>query len=308
MAYDYETLDITIEGAVLTATVNNPPINLMTIPLLRDLIHFTSEVEADEAIKAVIFQSADPDFFIAHFDVEVLLKMPADTPAEKSPELSDFHLMCERVRTMPKATLVKMAGRAGGGGNEFAASCDMRFGLRGKTLINQMEVALGILPGGSGTQRLPRLVGRGRAMEICLGSDDMDAETAERWGYLNRIFDTAAALDDFVARLAQRIAAWSPEAIALCKASINNAEMPWQEGLLEEAFLFQQTLRTAGAQGNMRKALELGMQTREGELRMGELCRELGEATGGPTDSWSPTARNKSSNNKQELKGDRQHE
>ncbi len=278
MAYDYETLDISIDGAVLTATINNPPVNVMTLPLYMDLVGFTSEVEADDAIKVVVFQSADPDFFIAHFDVETILQFPSDTPAEKSEEFSDFHLMCERVRTMPKATIVKMAGRAGGGGNEFASSCDMRFGLKGKTVINQMEVALGILPGGTGTQRLPRLVGRGRAMEICLGSDDIDAETAEQWGYLNRIFDTPAELDGFVDGLANRIALWPAEAIGLCKASINNAEMPWEDGLLEEAYLFQQTLRTSGAQANMRKAMELGAQTREGELRMGDLCLEVGRA------------------------------
>ena len=278
MAYDYETLEISIDGAVLTATINNPPVNVMTLPLYMDLVGFTSEVEADDAIKVVVFQSADPDFFIAHFDVETILQFPSDTPAEKSEEFSDFHLMCERVRTMPKATIVKMAGRAGGGGNEFASSCDMRFGLKGKTVINQMEVALGILPGGTGTQRLPRLVGRGRAMEICLGSDDIDAETAEQWGYLNRIFDTPAELDGFVDGLANRIALWPAEAIGLCKASINNAEMPWEDGLLEEAYLFQQTLRTSGAQANMRKAMELGAQTREGELRMGDLCLEIGRA------------------------------
>ena len=137
---------------------------------------------------------------------------------------------------------------------------------------------MGILPGGTGTQRLPRLVGRGRAMEICLGSNDIDAETAEAWGYLNRIFDDRLELDGFVDDLVRRISAWPIEAIALCKASINNAEMHWEEGVLEEAYLFQQTLRTEGAQENMRKAMAMGLQTREGELRMGELCQEFGEA------------------------------
>jgi enoyl-CoA hydratase/carnithine racemase len=278
MAYDYETLGIEYDKGVLTATINNPPMNVMTPPLYMDLVGFTSEVEQDESVKVVVFQSADPDFFIAHFDVEAILEFPIDTPAEKSLEFSDFHLMCERVRTMPKATIVKMAGRAGGGGNEFASSCDMRFGLKGKTVINQMEVALGILPGGTGTQRLPRLVGRGRAMEICLGSDDIDAETAAQWGYLNRVFDSANELDGFVDSLSKRIACWPAEAIALCKASINNAEMPLSEGLLEEAFLFQQTLRTKGAQQNMRKAMAMGLQTREGELRMGELCYDFAQA------------------------------
>jgi enoyl-CoA hydratase/carnithine racemase len=278
MAYDYQTLQIKNNQGVLTATINNPPVNVMTDALYMDLVGFTSEVEQDASVKVVVFQSADPDFFIAHFDVETILKFETDAPAEKSLEFSDFHLMCERVRTMPKATIVKMAGRAGGGGNEFASSCDMRFGLKGKTIINQMEVALGILPGGTGTQRLPRLVGRGRAMEICLGSDDIDAETAAQWGYLNRVFDSENELDDFVDSLSKRIACWPAEAIALCKASINNAEMPLSEGLLEEAFLFQKTLRTEGAQQNMRKAMAMGLQTREGELRMGALCYEFAQA------------------------------
>jgi enoyl-CoA hydratase/carnithine racemase len=278
MAYDYQTLQIKNNQGVLTAIINNPPVNVMTDALYMDLVGFTSEVEQDASVKVVVFQSADPDFFIAHFDVETILKFETDAPAEKSLEFSDFHLMCERVRTMPKATIVKMAGRAGGGGNEFASSCDMRFGLKGKTIINQMEVALGILPGGTGTQRLPRLVGRGRAMEICLGSDDIDAETAAQWGYLNRVFDSENELDDFVDSLSKRIACWPAEAIALCKASINNAEMPLSEGLLEEAFLFQKTLRTEGAQQNMRKAMAMGLQTREGELRVGALCYEFAQA------------------------------
>ena len=249
----------------------------MTAELYQDLVAVTQALETDDTIKVVVFQSADPDFFIAHFDVSLILTFPADGPAQKATTLSPFHEMCERVRTMPKATIVKMAGRAGGGGNEFAASCDMRFGVRDKTIINQMEVPLGILPGGSGTQRLPRLVGRGRAMEICLAGDDIDAQTCEAWGYLNRIFASAEEMSVFVDDLAARIARWPAEAIALCKASINNAELPIEEGLLEEAYLFQQTLRTEGAQTNMRRAMAAGLQTREGESNMGQLALEFPE-------------------------------
>ncbi|MAI54775.1 MAG: enoyl-CoA hydratase [Gammaproteobacteria bacterium TMED95] len=273
----YETLELTVKDRVGFVTINNPPVNVMTPKLYHELVAVTEQLETDERLKVVVFQSADPDFFIAHFDVNAILTFPAEGPPEKATSLSPFHQMCERVRTMPKATLVKMAGRAGGGGNEFAASCDMRFGVRNQTVINQMEVPLGILPGGSGTQSLPRLVGRGRAMEICLGGDDIDAETCERWGYLNRIFETPSAMNDYVDRLAERIARWPQEAIALCKTSINNAELPIAEGLLEEAYLFQQTLRTAGAQTNMKRALEMGLQTREGELRMGALASEFAD-------------------------------
>ena len=116
-------------------------------------------------------------------------------------------------------------------------------------------------------------------MEICLGSDDIDAETCAAWGYLNRIFPSSEEMSDWVDQLAYRIASWPAEAIALCNASVNHSENELSEALLDEAFLFQQTLRTEGAQRNMRKAMELGAQTREGELRMGELCREIGEAS-----------------------------
>jgi len=274
MPYEYETIHCTRSGGLLTAVIDNPPINVMTIQLYQDLVAFTAEVEQDDSVKVVVLDSADPDFFIAHFDVELILRMPTDGEPVKATEINDFHKMCERVRTMPKATIVKMAGRAGGGGNEFASSCDMRFGIRGKTKINQMEVALGILPGGTGTQSLPRLVGRGRAMEIILGSDDIDAETLERWGHLNRIFDSRQELDGFVDALAHRIALWPAEAIAWAKQSVNNTDMPWQEGMLEEAYLFQRTLRTDAAPANMQRAMSLGAQTREGELRIAELCVE----------------------------------
>lgn len=277
MTYQYETLNCTQAHGVLTATISNPPVNVMSLTMYRELAAFTAEVEQDEAVKVVILQSADPDFFIAHFDVEVILQFPSEGEPVKAKTLSDFHLMCTRLRTMPKATIAKMAGRAGGGGNEFASNCDMRFGIRDKTVINQMEVPLGILPGGTGTQSLPRLVGRNRAMEIMLGGDDIDAETLARWGYLNRVFDSVNELDDFVDLLAMRIASWPASAIALCKQSINNSELPWQEGLLEEAFLFQKTLRTSSAQANMRAALASGAQTREGERRIAELCLEVGQ-------------------------------
>jgi enoyl-CoA hydratase/carnithine racemase len=275
MAYDYQTISVELDEGVLTATLSNPPINVMTVALYADLVAFTQEVQDDAGVRVLVMQSADPDFFIAHFDVEFILTFPTDTPAVKAESLSDFHLMCERVRTMGKPTIAKIAGRVGGGGNEFSAACDMRFGLKDKTVINQMEVPLGILPGGGGTQQLPRLIGRGRAMELILGADDLDAVTAEKWGYLNQVFDTQAALDAYVHRLAHRMALWPPAAVALAKQSILNAEMPVVEGLKEEAYLFQQTLRDPSATANMRRALESGAQTREGEMRIAELVVEV---------------------------------
>jgi len=227
-----------------------------------------------------VMKSADPDFFLAHFDVSAIIDRPIDTAVQRDAQLKPFHAMCERYRTMNKVIIAQVEGRVGGGGSELTASFDMRFGVRGKTKINQMEVPLGILPGGTGTQRLPRLMGRGRALEVILGGDDMDAETAERWGYLNRIFE-ANEIGPFVDKLAKRIASFPASAVRTAKESVNQADRPLVEGLMEEAYLFEQVLRSDGAQSNMRHFMEIGGQTREGELRMGELCAELGQHSKG---------------------------
>ena len=277
MTYNFNLLDVVVDERLAVVTINNPPINLITLELYAELEALTAQLKADPDLTVVVFKSADPDFFLAHFDVSAILSFPTDTEAQKDQELNLYHVMCERVRTMDKVTIAQIEGRVGGGGSEFVASMDMRFGVRGKTKVNQMEVPLGILPGGTGTQRLPRLVGRGRAMEIVLGADDLDAETAERWGYLNRIF-AADEIGDWVMRLATRIASFPVEAVRLAKESVNAAQMPLAEGLVEEAYLFQRLLRTDSAQKNMSRYLEIGGQTREGELRVNELNAELGKS------------------------------
>jgi enoyl-CoA hydratase/carnithine racemase len=276
MAYEYQLLNVQLEGRIAWVTVNNPPINVITLPLYAELSALSKELEADAQLTVVVLRSANPDFFLAHFDVNAILMFPTDTDAQRDPELNDYHGMCERFRKMDKVTIAQIEGRVGGGGNELAASFDMRFGVRGKTIVNQMEVPLGILPGGSGTQRLPRLVGRGRAIEIILGAEDLDAETAERWGYLNRIFD-AAGVGPFVAALARRIATFPVEAVRLAKESINAADQPLAEGLPEEAYLFQRLLRTEGAKRNMRRFVEMGGQTRDGELKVAELTGRVAQ-------------------------------
>ena len=167
--------------------------------------------------------------------------------------------MCEQLRQMPKATIAVIEGRVGGGGSELALSCDMRFA--GPTAVfNQPEVALGIIPGGSGTVRLPRLIGRSRALEAILGCDDIDAATAERWGWVNRVLPTDE-LATFVDRLAARIASFPPHAVAAAKASVVRAEPGVVEQLLAEAQAFNGTLADPPTQSAMERFLELGGQT-----------------------------------------------
>ena len=274
MKSDFQLLAVEVTSRVATVTIDNPPINIITLALYAELTQLVEELQRDPDLSVVVFKSANPDFFLAHFDVEAILQFPTEGDAERSSEPNPFHLMCERLRTMNKVTIAQIEGRVGGGGSELVASMDMRFGVIGKTIVNQMEVPLGILPGGSGTQRLPRLVGRGRAMEIVLGGEDLDAETAERWGYLNRIYP-AADIDQAVSDLAQRIGRFPQPAVRLAKASVNAAELPLAQGLSEEAYLFARTIRTAEAQTAMTKFMAMGGQTREGEMRVADLVDEV---------------------------------
>ncbi|MBT6273670.1 MAG: enoyl-CoA hydratase/isomerase family protein [Chromatiales bacterium] len=276
VSFEFNLIQVDIQDKVAFVTLDNPPINLITMELLGELTTLSSRLKADPDLSVVVLRSADPDFFLAHFDVSAILDRPTHFEPQRDVQLKPFHALCERFRTMDKVTIAQIEGRVGGGGSELAASFDMRFGVRGKTIINQMEVPLGILPGGSGTQRLPRLIGRGRALEVILGGDDLDAETAERWGYLNRIF-APEDIGAHVTALANRIASFPAPAVRRAKESVNAAEKPWLDGLFEEAYLFEQVLRTPQARKNMLRFLDIGGQTREGELRMGELCAELGD-------------------------------
>ena len=277
MSYEmYKLIRVETRGRIAYATINNPPLNVITRPLLDELTRLSSQLETDDDLLVFVLRSANPDFFIAHFDVGAILEFPIDKPARHEDYANAFyHDMCERFRLMNKVTIAQIEGRIGGGGSELAMSFDMRFGVRGRTFVNQMEVPLGILPGGTGTQRMPRLIGRNRAMEVMLGGIDMDADAAERWGYLNRAFEPGQ-IGPYVEWLAQRIASFPVEAVRLTKQAINSSDKPLAEGLRDESYLFQQLVRTESGQRNMRKFLEIGGQTREGELKIQELNGTLG--------------------------------
>ncbi len=277
----FSTLRVALAGGIATVLLDNGPINLLDKPLFKELLLLTDQLAADTRVRVVVLASANPAYFIAHFDVGLILRFPAEAPAEPpAPDapLSAFHRLCEAWRTMPKATIAVVEGRAGGGGSELALSCDMRFALQGGSgggaIFNQPEVALGILPGGSGTVRLARLLGRSRALEVVLGCDDIDADTAADWGWVNRSL-AADALWPHVQRLAARIASFPPHAVAAAKASVLRAEKDVLADLRAEGAAFQGTLAGPGTRDAMQGFLASGGQTPEGEGRLGALCAEL---------------------------------
>ena len=277
MAYEgYEFLKIRVDRGVAFVTIDNPPINLLSLELCAELVRLGGEILADDAVKVTVFDSSNPDFFIAHFDVNVLVVLGGQ-PLPESPELNDLCKATEIFRRMPKVSIAKLEGRARGGGSEFVLGLDMRFGAIGKAILGQPEVGVGIIPGGGGTQRLPRLMGQARALEVVLGCGDFTAETAERYGYINRALPPDE-LTPFVEDLAYRIAGFPAEAITLAKKSVQNAvEMSIMEGLWEETVLFTQSIKSAPAQARMKKFMELGGQTREVELDIQGLVKALGD-------------------------------
>ena len=273
---DYTTLAIERDKRVATVTLDHPPMNLLDLALMTDLERLGRELEADTETRAVVFQSANPDYFIAHADVALIQRLPSEVPP-KSEELSFFHQMVERYRTLPCATIAAIEGRARGGGSEFTLSLDMRFGAIGRCILSLPEVALGILPGGSGTQRLPRLIGRGRALEVILGCEDFDAQLAERYGWINRALP-APELRPFVYALAQRIASFPREAIVLAKRAVDAADTTVREGLLEEAHLFNRTVASPDARARMDAFVSSGSQDPVVEMDLGSVLARLAGA------------------------------
>jgi len=261
------------EAGVAVVTIDHPPINLMTLEVFVDLAAAVDQLATDDDVRGVVLRSAVDEWFIAHFDVEAILGFPTDQPAPT--ELNGFHRMCEQLRTMPKPTIAQIEGRVGGGGSEVALSCDMRYASP-DAVFNQPEVALGILPGGSGTVRLPRLIGRSRALEVILGCDDVDALTAERWGWVNEVLPDED-ITAFVDRLAHRIASFPAHAVAAAKASVLRSDHDVVDQLLAEGAAFNATLAEPSAQQAMRRFLELGGQTPEGEHELGTLVGRLAD-------------------------------
>jgi len=238
--YDgFQGLRVAVEKRVAWVTIDHPPINLFDLPLFLDLARLVPLLEEDDAVGAIVFASADPDFFIAHADVNWILTLP-ETKPPKLTELGPFVALLERLRRMPKPSIGALAGIARGGGSELLLSLDMRFAARGKARLAQPEVALGIIPGGSGTQRLARLVGRARALEIVLGCGDVEADEAAAMGWVNRALPDDELLP-FVRALAERIAAMPPDAVRLAKEAVDCALPPVEPGLLAEGDRFNES-------------------------------------------------------------------
>src|SRR6516164_8086364 len=206
------------------ATFDHPPLNIFgpeTIPQLNEVV---TALENDHDVKVVVFDSAVEGFFLTHYD---FLAKPEDTtnlpPGPTG--LAQLHDTLVRLSRAPVVSIVSIRGRATGVGSELALASDMRFASREKAILSQWEVGAGLVPGGGPMARLPRLIGRGRALEVLLAADDIDGDLAARYGYVNRSLPDAE-LDTFVEALATRIASFDKQAIAETKRLVDLNSLP----------------------------------------------------------------------------------
>ncbi|MCC6778970.1 MAG: enoyl-CoA hydratase/isomerase family protein [Hyphomicrobiales bacterium] len=272
MSSAFTTLRTAVTQGVMTVTLDNPPINLMDRAMFSDLRALLDSLLQNHDICAVVFRSAVPDFFICHADLALFKERPAPP---RSDNLNFIHSLFEQYRRLPKATIAVIEGRCNGAGTEFATSLDMQFAAIGRAFIGQFEVALGALPGGTGTHRLPALMGRSRALELILGCDELDAATAERYGLVNRALP-ADAIGPFVDTLARRIATFPLDAIALAKQSVDHGLGDPASALSEESYLAGRLMATSEVRRRFAAILECGGQTPHGERDIASLLTRLG--------------------------------
>ncbi len=240
----------------------NPPFNIVDATIFEGLQGLLARMDSSPSLRVVVFESANPEFYLAHFDLTGKTgNITTAVGPSGLPILMDTFV---RLTKSPVVSIAKIRGCVRGVSSEFVLACDMRFASRENTLLGQPEVGVGVNPGGGGTERLPLLVGRGRALEIILGANDFDGDTAERYGYVNRALPDAE-LDGFIDTLARRIASFDRRPIAAAKNLINQVSLPYADRLLDALNAFQTALMWPETQQRIQALLKRGLQ-REGDL------------------------------------------
>lgn len=246
MKYEnFTTFTAEQDKGILTVTFDFGPVNVQGQEMLADLNSLAMRLERDRTTKVVVFQSANPEIWVCHYDTELLKDMSTVAVSRDDAQLLDLQEVCERISKVPQATIAKLEGFARGGGHELALALDMRFAARGKYKFMQMEVAMGILPCGGGASRMARQTGLGKALEIILSARDFDADEAEQLGTINKALDPEE-IGEYVDTLAKRISQFPAESINACKQAVyESIDKPITDALKAEAYwLYQATSKT----------------------------------------------------------------
>jgi enoyl-CoA hydratase/carnithine racemase len=271
----FETLNVRREGGVLLVEIAAPPMNLLGPGVVRDLVSLIEHAEADDAVRVLVFKSADPDYFISHVDLTQVTEYRAE--AAKLTGEASIALLFRYLSASRLVTIAQIEGRVRAAGSEFVLACDMRFAARESAIFGQFEPAFGQLPGGGAAQHLTRLMGRGRALEVMLSAEDYDADLAERYGWINRALP-ADALGDFVSSLAHRIARFPAAGQVAVKDRVNAIALASVEDFRRDSDLFGEQVRAPDAQRLVAAALKRGFQTRDAELALGSVLDDLPDA------------------------------
>ncbi|MCV7168582.1 MULTISPECIES: enoyl-CoA hydratase/isomerase family protein [Mycolicibacterium] len=257
-------------------TFDNPPLNIFGPETLPQLDAVVTALEDDDDVKVVVFDSAVDGFFLTHYNFLADLEESTSYPAG-STGLQALPDMLARLSRAPVVSIAAIRGRATGVGSELALASDMRFASREKAILSQWEVGAGLVPGGGPMARLPRLIGRGRALEVLLGADDIDGDLAQLYGYVNRCMPDAE-LDAFVDALATRIASFDKQAIAETKHLVNINSLPPDDEIAPEWDAFVAALGRPAAQARIQKLFERGFhQPGDVETRLGHHVGRLGD-------------------------------
>ncbi|WP_084652098.1 enoyl-CoA hydratase/isomerase family protein [Ottowia thiooxydans] len=256
-----------VSPKIRKVTFANPPANLIgpaTVSRLRDVV---KELGDDDSVQVVIFASATPKFFFNHFDLRQASQFPMVPGDDTTPAWVDLVLRLSRA---PFVSIAQIRGRTRGGGNELALAMDLRYASREQALFSQPEVGTGIVPGGGGSERLPRLIGRDRALEAILGSQDYDADTAERYGWVTRTV-ADAELDRVVDAMAARLASFDRPALMAAKAQVNRATLPPDADLRAAYAEYSRSLANPGFPSRMTQlGRAIGEKGLDVELRLGD--------------------------------------
>lgn len=239
----------TVTPKIRKVVFANPPVNLIGPEKVARLHQVVSSLSEDPAVQVVIFTSSTPRFFYNHFDLSQAARFPSLPGDAATPAWVDLVI---RLAKAPFVSIASVRGRTRGGGNELALAMDLRYASREQAFFAQPEVGTGILPGGGGAERLPRLIGRDRALEAILGSQDYDAETAERYGWVTRAVPDAD-LDRHVDAMAARLASFDKQALTAAKAQVNRASLPPDADLLAAYREYSQSLRWPGLRDRLGK-------------------------------------------------------
>jgi enoyl-CoA hydratase/carnithine racemase len=240
-------------------TFDHPPINTITATTVAELAELVGLIEQDPDLNVVVFHSANPDFYLAHYDVE---NDPGRTAAlgVGPTGLPAWIDVLVRLARAPVVSIASIGGRARGAGSEFVLACDLRFASLENTLLGQFEVGIGVIPGGGPMARLSRLVGRGRALEILLVADDLDGPRAEQYGYVNRVIPDDQ-LDDEVDAMASRLALFDHDALARTKSYVDQVTLPADGELGPPLDDFRELFGRPAQRAQWARLQELGLNT-----------------------------------------------